>query len=61
MSLHVNPAPYQRNNNNDDDTDSATNWQPIGAAVRKLIRKLNMPLPTALVVLEQAGIRTEAE
>jgi hypothetical protein len=32
-------------------------WQQVGAVVRPLIRKLGLPLPTARLVLERAGIR----
>lgn len=41
----------------DDEVDS---WRQIGVVVRPLIRRLGLPLPTARLVLENAGVRLEA-
>jgi hypothetical protein len=31
-------------------------WRPVGAVSRQLIRRPRLPLPTAFVVLESAGV-----
>ena len=49
--LHYKPLTTDRDEDFDD------NWQQIGAVVRHLIRKFGLPLPTARLVLEHAGIR----
>ena len=40
-------------------TDLRNDWRPVGAVARQLIRRLGLPLPTALVVLESAGVPVE--
>lgn len=33
-----------------------SNWQPIGRVVRRLMKRHGLPLPTAIVTAEAAGL-----
>jgi hypothetical protein len=35
------------------------NWQPIGLVVRRLMKRLDMPRPTAIVQAEAAGFNMD--
>jgi hypothetical protein len=36
-------------------------WRPGGAFARQLVRRRGLPLPTAIVVLESAGVPVEGD
>lgn len=48
------PAPQQ------DDVEFDCNWQPLSQILKRLVRRYQMPTPTARMVLESAGFNVEA-
>lgn len=40
-------------------TDDADHWRQLGPIVRRIVDRLHVPTPTAIVIAEAAGLRVE--
>jgi hypothetical protein len=62
MSDYLRPERLQCNSlASDFDNGCGGAWQPGGAEARRLVRRLNIPTPTAILIVEAAGINESAE
>lgn len=46
--------------NNSDIDDGTDHWQRLGPLVRRIVSRLNVPTPTAILIAEAAGYTVEA-
>lgn len=50
----------QERDPNNEHLDSNDHWQPVGLLVRQFVRRVSRPLPTVIMMLENAGLPVEA-
>jgi hypothetical protein len=56
MTMHVHPVALSGNDHEiDDDNDPGTNWRRLGPLVHKVVRRINRPVPTVVLMLELNG------
>jgi hypothetical protein len=61
MSDYVNPLANASKCRTSPSLSLDSNWQPIGLVVQCLMRRHNLPRPTAIVTAEAAGLNVGAD